>query len=165
MPAGTPDTAASNSETPETGDGSTGGPGTTAPAVQRDGAGASAQGEADGVALAPVDGAYFAELPVDAISPNPRQPRQVFDEEAMAELVHSVREIVGYDEHGLKTNEIFKPGPNGIQEKRRSSEKSMRTALTSSFERPAFATDCSAASSVTLRRARRRFIGRRNRVS
>ena len=43
--------------------------------------------------LAAVEGAYFAELPVTAISPNARQPRQVFDEEAMAELVHSVREI------------------------------------------------------------------------
>jgi len=43
--------------------------------------------------LATVAGAYFAELPVGAISPNARQPRQVFDEEAMAELVHSVREI------------------------------------------------------------------------
>src|SRR6478735_9104493 len=40
-----------------------------------------------------VAGAYFAELPVDAIVPNARQPREVFDEEAMAELVHSVREI------------------------------------------------------------------------
>jgi ParB family chromosome partitioning protein len=44
-------------------------------------------------ALSEVDGAYFAELPVGAISPNARQPRQVFDEDAMAELVHSVREI------------------------------------------------------------------------
>jgi ParB family chromosome partitioning protein len=43
--------------------------------------------------LAHVEGAYFAELPVTAISPNPRQPRQVFDEDAMAELVHSVKEI------------------------------------------------------------------------
>jgi ParB family transcriptional regulator, chromosome partitioning protein len=43
--------------------------------------------------LAPVDGAYFAELDVTAISPNPRQPRQVFDEEALAELVHSVKEV------------------------------------------------------------------------
>ncbi len=42
---------------------------------------------------APVVGAHFAEIPVDAITPNPRQPRQVFDEEAMAELVHSIREI------------------------------------------------------------------------
>ena len=40
-----------------------------------------------------VSGAYFAELPVGAITPNPRQPRQVFEEEAMAELVHSVKEI------------------------------------------------------------------------
>ena len=37
--------------------------------------------------------AHFAELPVDAIVPNARQPRQVFDEEAMAELVHSIREV------------------------------------------------------------------------
>ncbi len=43
--------------------------------------------------LQPVAGAHFAELPVESISPNPRQPRQVFDEEAMAELVHSVREV------------------------------------------------------------------------
>ena len=41
----------------------------------------------------PVDGAYFAELPLDAITPNPRQPRTVFDEEALAELVHSLREV------------------------------------------------------------------------
>jgi ParB family chromosome partitioning protein len=40
-----------------------------------------------------VAGAYFAELPVEQITPNPRQPRQVFEEEAMAELVHSVKEI------------------------------------------------------------------------
>jgi ParB family chromosome partitioning protein len=35
----------------------------------------------------------FAELPVGSIRPNPRQPRQVFDEDAMAELVHSIREV------------------------------------------------------------------------
>lgn len=38
-------------------------------------------------------GAYFAELPLTSIRPNPRQPRTVFDEEAMAELVHSIREV------------------------------------------------------------------------
>ena len=38
-------------------------------------------------------GAYFAELPIDQITPNHVQPRQVFDEEAMAELVHSIQEI------------------------------------------------------------------------
>jgi ParB family chromosome partitioning protein len=40
-----------------------------------------------------IDGAYFAELPLGSITPNSRQPREVFDEEAMAELVHSIREI------------------------------------------------------------------------
>ncbi len=43
--------------------------------------------------LAPVEGAYFAELPVDHIKPNAVNPRTVFDEDAMAELVHSIREI------------------------------------------------------------------------
>ncbi len=46
-----------------------------------------------GPALAPVQGAWFAELPIELIQPNQRQPRQVFDEEAMAELVFSIREI------------------------------------------------------------------------
>ena len=43
--------------------------------------------------LAPVAGASFAELPIEAIRPNAVQPRQVFDEEAMAELVASIREV------------------------------------------------------------------------
>lgn len=37
--------------------------------------------------------AHYDELPLDAIAPNPRQPRQAFDEDALAELVHSLREI------------------------------------------------------------------------
>ena len=40
-----------------------------------------------------VAGAYFAELPADSITPNPRQPRQVFDQDAMVELVHSITEV------------------------------------------------------------------------
>jgi len=43
--------------------------------------------------LTAVDGAYFAELPVGDIKPNAVNPRTVFDEEAMAELVHSIKEI------------------------------------------------------------------------
>ncbi|MFD1828972.1 MULTISPECIES: ParB/RepB/Spo0J family partition protein [Streptomyces] len=38
-------------------------------------------------------GAHFAEVPIDAITPNPRQPREVFDEDALAELVTSIREV------------------------------------------------------------------------
>ncbi|WP_406171442.1 ParB/RepB/Spo0J family partition protein [Streptomyces sp. NBC_00996] len=41
---------------------------------------------------APV-GAHFAELPLDFITPNPRQPREVFDEDALAELVTSIKEV------------------------------------------------------------------------
>ncbi len=40
-----------------------------------------------------VAGAYFAEIPLGQIQPNRVQPRQVFDEDAMAELVHSIREV------------------------------------------------------------------------
>ncbi len=50
-------------------------------------------GEAESSGLQEIVGARFAELPVESISPNPRQPRTVFDEEAMAELVHSITEI------------------------------------------------------------------------
>lgn len=39
------------------------------------------------------EGSYFAELPVQAITPNPRQPRTVFDEDALAELVESINEV------------------------------------------------------------------------
>ncbi|MFJ6379871.1 ParB/RepB/Spo0J family partition protein [Kitasatospora sp. NPDC092039] len=38
-------------------------------------------------------GARFAELPLDAITPNPRQPREVFDEDKLAELVTSIKEV------------------------------------------------------------------------
>ncbi|MFG3706821.1 ParB/RepB/Spo0J family partition protein [Micromonospora sp. NPDC047670] len=44
-------------------------------------------------ALSPVPGARFAEIPVDAIVPNPKQPRQVFDEEALDELKISIQEV------------------------------------------------------------------------
>lgn len=60
--------------------------------------------------LLPVPGAHFAELPIASISPNPRQPRTIFDEEALDELARSIKEIgvlqpvvvreVGRDEHG-----------------------------------------------------------------
>jgi ParB family chromosome partitioning protein len=36
---------------------------------------------------------YFAELDLDAITPNRRQPRQEFDPEAMAELVDSISQV------------------------------------------------------------------------
>lgn len=46
-----------------------------------------------GVELVEVPGVHFAEIPVRDIHPNRKQPRSVFDEDDMAELVHSVREI------------------------------------------------------------------------
>jgi chromosome segregation DNA-binding protein len=43
--------------------------------------------------LVPVPGATFADLPVDIISANPHQPRQVFDEDDISELAASIKEV------------------------------------------------------------------------
>ena len=43
--------------------------------------------------LAPVPGARFAELPVTSIQPNAKQPRHVFDEDALEELKVSIQEV------------------------------------------------------------------------
>jgi ParB family chromosome partitioning protein len=43
--------------------------------------------------LAPVQGARFAELPLSSISPNPVNPRVVFDADELAELVGSISEV------------------------------------------------------------------------
>jgi ParB family chromosome partitioning protein len=45
-------------------------------------------GQADRIA-----GAVYQEVPIAAIVPNPRQPRQVFDDETLAELAHSISEF------------------------------------------------------------------------
>ena len=72
------------------------GPAVADPGTEPNGDGptpAESVGQPDASGLAPVAGAYFAEIPVGLIQPNRVQPRQVFDEEAMAELVHSITEI------------------------------------------------------------------------
>lgn len=46
-----------------------------------------------GPSPAGVDGSYFAELAVDAITPNPRQPRERFEDAELAELADSIREV------------------------------------------------------------------------
>ena len=61
----------------------------TAPAPAETGATPAA----DAGGSAPVAGARFAEVPLDRITPNPLQPRSNFDEEALAELVVSIREV------------------------------------------------------------------------
>ncbi|EFL33398.1 ParB-like partition protein [Streptomyces viridochromogenes DSM 40736] len=51
-----------------------------------------AQPAASAAPAAPI-GAHFAEIPLDAITPNPRQPREVFDEDALSELITSIKEV------------------------------------------------------------------------
>ena len=59
------------------------GPGTREPAV---GMGSVPDSVAPGEA-------YFQEVAIGAITPNPRQPRSVFDEDALEELASSIREV------------------------------------------------------------------------
>ncbi|MFY1677850.1 MULTISPECIES: ParB/RepB/Spo0J family partition protein [unclassified Streptomyces] len=55
-------------------------------------------------------GAHFAEIALDSITPNPRQPREVFDEEALSELVASIKEV------GLLQPVIVRPTQAGRYE-------------------------------------------------
>ncbi|WP_253908557.1 ParB N-terminal domain-containing protein, partial [Arthrobacter sp. H41] len=57
--------------------------------------------------LVDVPGARFAELPVDAIHANRKQPRQEFDSDELAELVHSIREV------GVLQPIVVRPSPEG----------------------------------------------------
>ncbi|BBZ25723.1 chromosome partitioning protein ParB [Mycolicibacterium madagascariense] len=52
-------------------------------------------GSAPTATVEPVDdvGAVYREIDPSLIEPNPKQPRQVFDGDALAELVHSIREF------------------------------------------------------------------------
>jgi ParB family transcriptional regulator, chromosome partitioning protein len=77
------DTATAPSEPKDGSAKDTDAPAATAPSVAED----------NGVELVEVPGVRFAEIPVTDIHPNRKQPRSVFDEDDMAELIHSVREI------------------------------------------------------------------------
>jgi ParB family chromosome partitioning protein len=54
-------------------------------------------------------GLVYREIPVDDVVPNPRQPRQVFDEEAIAELVHSITTV------GLLQPIVVRPAEAGYE--------------------------------------------------
>jgi ParB family chromosome partitioning protein len=54
-------------------------------------------------------GARFAELPLAAIHPNAKQPRQVFDEDALVELAHSIREF------GMLQPVVVRPDGDGFE--------------------------------------------------
>jgi ParB family transcriptional regulator, chromosome partitioning protein len=70
----------------------------TAPPDGTPGAGAAAGASAAAASSGPSapvdgDGSYYEEVAIGAITPNPRQPRQNFDEGALDELALSIREV------------------------------------------------------------------------
>jgi ParB family transcriptional regulator, chromosome partitioning protein len=58
----------------------------------------------------PIEGAYLEEVPVGSIRPNPRQPRQIFDEDTLAELAASIS-VVGL----LQPVVVRKSGPGSFE--------------------------------------------------
>ncbi|MFW2512617.1 ParB/RepB/Spo0J family partition protein [Demequina sp. SO4-13] len=64
-------------------------------------------GQREDVDLLPVPGARFASIDPHSVTPNPHQPRDVFDEDAMAELVGSIKEI------GVLQPIVVRPHPSG----------------------------------------------------
>lgn len=70
---------------------------------------APATPEAGGEDLAPVPGVRVAEIPLADIAPNPRQPREVFDEEYLDELAASIREV------GVLQPVVVRPAPEGAE--------------------------------------------------
>jgi ParB family chromosome partitioning protein len=65
-------------------------PGPTIPAPSQP---RSSERTTDSAAPVPVAGAVYREIDLAAIQPNAKQPRTQFDEEALAELEHSIREF------------------------------------------------------------------------
>lgn len=59
--------------------------------------------------LVEVPGARFAEVPVSAIRPNPRQPRTAFDDDDLTELVGSIREV------GVLQPVVVRPAGDGYE--------------------------------------------------
>jgi ParB family chromosome partitioning protein len=59
--------------------------------------------------LAPIKGVRFAELMIDMITPNARQPRTIFDEGDLAELTASIKEI------GLLQPIVVRPRRDGFE--------------------------------------------------
>ncbi len=76
-----------------------GGPGLSGTAASTDVNGSQppgamgADGQATDSGLRQVAGAYFEEIAVGSVAPNPRQPRRTFDEEALEELAASITEV------------------------------------------------------------------------
>ncbi|MGY1671543.1 ParB/RepB/Spo0J family partition protein [Geodermatophilus sp. SYSU D00710] len=88
------DRPAAAPETAETGEArGTPAPVTLLPPAAQAAASVAAQAVSSGVAAVGVPGAQLREVAVTEVVPNPRQPRQVFDDEALEELTHSVREF------------------------------------------------------------------------
>ncbi len=55
------------------------------------------------------EGPHYREIPLNLISPNPSNPRTVFDEDALAELEHSIREF------GLLQPIVVRERPGGYE--------------------------------------------------
>ncbi|MEO5831858.1 MAG: ParB/RepB/Spo0J family partition protein [Nakamurella sp.] len=77
--------------------------------TDREKAGRPVSRETSPVASTAPDGPHYREIPLDLITPNPSNPRSVFDEDALAELEHSIREF------GLLQPIVVRERPGGYE--------------------------------------------------
>ena len=83
-----------------------------------------------------VPGANFAELEAAAIRANPRQPRQVFDDDSLGELTHSIREF------GVLQPVVVRPGGSDGGYELVMGERRLRAAIAAGLTRiPAIVRD------------------------
>lgn len=105
----TPGQGADNSETPASPSGAEKATGKGKSDARESGANptAPAQGTASQDDLVPIPGVRVAELRLDEIVANSRQPREVFDEDDLAELASSIAEV------GVLQPIVVRPAPAG----------------------------------------------------
>ncbi|WP_062137786.1 ParB/RepB/Spo0J family partition protein [Demequina aestuarii] len=85
-------------------------------------------GTRDDVDLVPVPGARFASIDPHSVTPNPHQPRDVFDEDAMAELIGSIKEI------GVLQPIVVRPHPDGTGYELIMGERRLRATIEAGLE-------------------------------
>lgn len=79
--------------------------------------------------LMSVPGAQFAEIPIGDIAANPKQPRTEFDEDELAELVHSIGEV------GILQPVVVRPRPDAGGYELIMGERRLRAAKDAGLER------------------------------
>ncbi|TDQ55530.1 ParB/RepB/Spo0J family partition protein [Actinorugispora endophytica] len=89
--------------------------------------------EADPTAVEPIVGAYLEEVLLAEVTPNPRQPREVFDENALEELTASISEVGLLQP--IVVRKVEKPGDGEAKYELIMGERRLRASKRAGLER------------------------------